>query len=429
MRAVVRTTIAIGAVLASAGAATITALPASAAQATQAHRTAHPSATKFAMRGWAYGTRVLGGDIPVSSAPTAYEALPCTNRAGIVRTNHLVTAKLPSLGTISGVQTRAWTTRKAGVVSSWSRNTIGKVVLSDSPLGTLYLDAVSTTARAFHDGTRFRTSTHTDVARLRFQGPAGPAMTLPLPAPNRPVEIPGFATVTIAKSVTGTNSRGAHAAANGILVKLHATKSTVGVARAVSFIYSGVRSGLFNGKSYGLSASAASNVLNVGPNPLLKLRCVGTRGKVQTSSLAGINLGDQVVVHAAKNEQMGNQTSRHAWGFERSKVASVNIGDGQLRIEGIVGQANVSRRGPKLRTFKRSTAGTSTGKIYVNGKLQQFPDTGVLQIPGVAKIQAKVVKNIRSGISVTALRVTLLDGTGAVLNLGTAELKVRRILR
>ena len=67
------------------------------------------------------------------------------------------------------------------------------------------------------------------------------------------------------------------------------------------------------------------------------------------------------------------------------------------------------------------------GAIYVNGQIQKFPETGVLEIPGVAKIESKVVERLRFGIGVTALRITVLDGTGAVINLGNAQFQVKPI--
>ena len=49
----------------------------------------------------------------------------------------------------------------------------------------------------------------------------------------------------------------------------------------------------------------------------------------------------------------------------------------------------------------------------------------MLNIPGVAKLERNVVHRYTNGISVIALRVTLLDGSGAVLDLGEAHLKIK----
>lgn len=61
------------------------------------------------------------------------------------------------------------------------------------------------------------------------------------------------------------------------------------------------------------------------------------------------------------------------------------------------------------------------GRITADGERQSFPDTGVLEFPGVAKLEAKVVERRKQLTSVVGLRITLLDGTGAVIDLGTAK--------
>jgi len=425
MRLVIRTTVAAVAALAVASATAAVVSPASADRAAKPKQP-NPAATPYAMRGWGYGSIVVGGKVPAASAPTGFEVFGCTNRSDVVRENHEVAATLPQLGTVSAIKTRAWTAREGDTVSAYAQNSIGQVVLSDSPLGTLLLDAVTTTARAYHDASGFHTETNTDLAKLRFEPPIGPAQTLALPAPGRPIDIPGFATITVAHAKTASGATGARAFANGLKIELHATGSVVRVAHAVAQIDNGVRAGLFHGSSYAVGGNAAAGVLDLGRNPLLKMKCAGTGGVTRTKSLAGLDLGGQVVLGAAKSQDRAQQNGRRAWGFETSRVASLSLGGGALRIEGVVGRVNVSRSGEGLRTLKSNTNVTSLGKIFVNGEEQELPDTGVIEIPGVAKIEPHVVSQIKNGLAVTALRISLLDGTGAVINLGNAQLQIRR---
>jgi hypothetical protein len=410
MRLALRTIVAAVAALAVTSTAAVVVSPASADRAAKPKKP-NPASTPYAMRGWGYGTIVVGGKIPAASAPTGFEVFGCTNRSDIVRENHEVAATLPQLGTVSAVQTRAWTSREGDTVSAYAQNSIGQVVLSDSPLGTLLLDAVTTTARAYHDASGFHTETNTDLAKLRFQPPVGPAQTLAIPAPGRPIDIPGVATITLAHALTKADANGARAFANGLKIKLHATGTVVRVAHAVAQIDNGATSGLFHGSSYAVGGNAAAGILDLGRNPLLKMKCAGTGGVTRTKSLAGLDLGGQVVLGAAQDQDMAQQNGRRAWGFETSRVASLSLGGGALRIEGVVGRVNVSRSGEGLRTLKSNTDGTSLGKIFVNGQEQALPDTGVIEIPGV---------------SVTALRISVLDGTGAVIDLGNAQLQIRR---
>jgi hypothetical protein len=61
----------------------------------------------------------------------------------------------------------------------------------------------------------------------------------------------------------------------------------------------------------------------------------------------------------------------------------------------------------------------------VNGREQAFPKSGVLKIPGLVKLERAVVTRSPRGISVIGLRITLLDGSGAVVDLAEARLRIR----
>ena len=67
--------------------------------------------------------------------------------------------------------------------------------------------------------------------------------------------------------------------------------------------------------------------------------------------------------------------------------------------------------------------------MTVQGESQEFPDSNVLEIPGVAKLERSIIERSEDGIHVIALRVTLLDGSGAVLKLGEASMAIRRAAR
>jgi hypothetical protein len=363
--------------------------------------------------------------VPVDSGATAHRILACTNKVGQDRTNEIADAALPSLGTVSAVKTHVRTIRDGSTVGVLSENTIGKVTLSDSPLGTLLLDAISTTAYAYNDGSAFNATTNTDLAKLQFQPPVGPPLDLALPKPGQPVEIPGFGKVELAHSWKPATANGARAFANGLKVQLYATNTIVRVAHAAAVIGSDVKHGIFAGESYSLGGTALGNIVTVGKNALLTMPCSGTAGATRARQLAGVDLAGQIVVGAAKSEEMGDQNGKKAWGFERSKVASVSLGNGALVIDGVVGQVNVTRTGPKPKDLSRDANGTTIGSITVNGTPQALPFDQVIEIPGVAKLEPKVVTQVPNGIKVTALRVTLLDGTGAVLELGNARLQIR----
>ena len=75
---------------------------------------------------------------------------------------------------------------------------------------------------------------------------------------------------------------------------------------------------------------------------------------------------------------------------------------------------------------KAGTAdGTTVGKVLVGGQEMAFLDTDVIEIPGLAKIEQHIVTKGKIGIKVVALRITLLDGTGAVIDLGSAQRAIK----
>lgn len=411
---------AVGAALLAVALTPLTAVPVSAA-ATPTTERAGKAPTEFSFRANGYATRVTGSQVPADSGPVAFQVLPCTNQLGAHRTNDLTDVALPGLGTVSGARTRVWTTKKGDTVSAWSRHKVSSVVLSDSPLGTLSITAIKTTARAFHDAKGFHTETGTDVGKLQFAPAVGPTQTLPLPLPNQPVEIPGFGVVTLAHSKTRSNATGAVAYANGLRVELLATGSVVRIAHGHAEIGGGVRSGIFHGHAAGVSGKLATDAVSLGKNPHSIMPCSGTDGEVRTKELTGLDLGGQVTVGAVSNKQMAKQTGARATGYEQSSVASISLGGGALVIDGIVAKARATRTGSKVTT---SSKGTRLGSITVNGEQQSMPDTGVLEVPGVARLEPGLVTTTRTGITVVGLRITLLDGSGGVLDLATAKMRI-----
>jgi hypothetical protein len=177
---------------------------------------------------------------------------------------------------------------------------------------------------------------------------------------------------------------------------------------------------VFGGSSYASRVQALDDNLTSGRTPLLLMPCQGTHGQVKQRNLADLNLDDTIRLTGLQTKQSAEQTRTKASGFEEASVARLNLGDGQLVVTAIVGRANVDRSGGHI---ARNAAGTRLGKVLVNGERRQFPDTDTLKIPGVAKLQRNIISRNKTGISVTALRITVLDGTGAVINLGHAEIR------
>ncbi len=381
-------------------------------------------ATSFAFQGTGFGTRVNGGQIPASSSTTSYQHLGCTNLAGRDKSNDVAHVKVPGLGTASGVKTRTWTTLRHGVAAVHSSHSIADLTVASSGVGSLTIDAIHSVSKAFHDGSGFHSTTATTVGDLTFKPTTGPRQTFPAPTPDQPITIPGLATITLGRSSRQHGSLGATASANALVVDVVATGTLVTIAHTRASIGAGLTSGVFRGHSNATRVvTALTDLAHSGPQPLSLMGCLGTRGHLVTKSIAGVTLGGQLVVKGLSSSQRASQDAR-AHGFEQASIARINLGHGQLVVNGIVGRATVAQTAHGL---ARSAKGTRLGSITAGGKTLRFPRTGVLEIPGVAKLERHVVTRSKTGIKVVALRLTVLDGSGAVINLGEAQLQVHRL--
>lgn len=392
------------------------------AESSNTTRAAALTPTAFALQGSGFGSKVLGGDVPAGSDTTAFQALGCDNKAGRVRRNHEAEVTVPGLGVASGVVTTLRTTKRNGVVASTSTQRIASIVLAESGVGSLSIEALRSEARAYHDARGFGSTATTDIGRLVFRPAGSEPQVLPLPSVGEPVVVPGLAEIELGKHKRTKSRDGASARATGLNIHVvpTGTTATIGVARAK--IGGGVRGLLFRGNSAGVRADGLDGTFSKGRTPLTVMPCQGTHGKVTGKSIAGLDLTDQIEVGALNSGQMARQTGRNARAWERGSVASIDLNDGQLVVQGIVGKANAYKRGARSTYNAR---GTSVGTVTFDGEVQQFPDTGVLEIPGVARLEPKVVKRTRRGISVVGLRVTLLDGSLATIDLGLAKIGTR----
>ena len=406
----------------AAGGALAVAPPAGSAAAPAAAPASKTTPTAFALAGSGFGTRARGGALPAGSDTTAFQVIGCTNRAGKSNENHVTSVALPGLGTAYGVTTRVWTVTKGSTVSSYSRNSTARVVLGDAATGVVEINGITSLSRAFHDAKGFHARTRTAIGSILYKPAAGEAQKLELPTPGQPVTVPGVATISVGSTAESTSRSHARAKADTISIKSMLTMSTAQVAHSRALIFKGIKSGLFTGRSSSAQGTAAEDHVSFGHTPLSVMPCQGTGGAEWTKSIVRVDRGSEIFLSGLSSRQMGEQTGILAQGFERGRVDVLEINGGELRVEKIVGRVNVIRRAGQV---ERNTNGTQIGTVTANGETQQFPDSDVLNIPGVAKLERDIVDRSRNGISVTALRITLLDGSGAVLNLGVARLYIK----
>lgn len=383
----------------------------------------------FGMSAFGFGAKVKGGQLPVGSGPIARAIVACNNVAGITKDHATAAVDLPGLGKLEGVETKVWTRKKGGTVSTYARHTIADVVLADSGFGKLSLTGVTAWSRAYHDASGFHTDTRTSLLGIKLTPPGGlPPQTFPVPAPGNPITIPGVATIRIGGSTEVHGKHRAIAQATGLRVRLQPTDTTVALARAVARLVDATN-GVFGGIAYGARADILQPdqdpIVQVGSTPQVFMPCAGTDNQVLSSSVASVPIPG-LDVSVAEVSEKSSATRRRAKGWEQASIAHVDLG-GQLQIDGIKARAFVERvRGKK--GVIRDTTGTGALTITVQGQPQQIPIDGQpIEIPGLVKIEFNLVKKLKAGLEVTAVRLTLLDGTGAVVNLGVARMRVGQL--
>ena len=181
---------------------------------------------------------------------------------------------------------------------------------------------------------------------------------------------------------------------------------------------------MFRGSSAGLRAQAVDGLLTKKRTPNTLMPCQGTGGKAQTKDIAGVDVTGAIEVGALSSGQRTWKKGKVTRAWERGRVAGLDLGDGELVIEAVQAQANLIKRKGQRTRF--NAQGTTIGRIMVDGTPQEFPDTGPLEIPGLARIEPRVVNRTKQTFSVVGLRVTLLEGTGGVIDLGTAKIGGKR---
>lgn len=401
--------------------------PAHAAPVVPAKSAAAPTPTDFGLHAMGYGTAIKGGDIPLASGATGFAHITCTTLAGLNRSNGVANVDLPGLGTIDALDTKVATVKQGGTVSAISHHALAGITLVETALGSLSLGAVTADAKVWHNSTGFHSKVDTQIAGIVLTPPGGDPQVIAIPSPGQPIEIPGLLRITLGEKKVTKKPGFIFARAQGLLVEILPTKTKVKIALSRARMTDEIVNSIMSGYAAGLKGKILDPVVTIGRTPVKELPCEGTGGQVKQTAAVDLNIPSALNVSAAQAKVFGAQWGRRrARAWTEASVASINLGGGALVIEGIKARANVIRKPGEL---IRNTKGTGTLTITANGEPQTIPPIGVLEIPGLVRIEEAVTTRIRGGIQVIALQITLLDGTGAVIDLGVARAQVKKAIR
>ncbi len=283
------------------------------------------------------------------------------------------------------------------------------------------INGITSTSRAYHNGTGFHASTNTKVVSIDLNGTLLGGVVAG-PTAGNPVTVPGIATISVGPSKKSAGAHGASASADALRVKLLVTGTTVYLAHSRATINDGVVSGVFQGSAYASKVNALDGTVTSGKTPLIVMPCQGTNGKVIRRDVTRIN-PNGLVIKGLHADESADQTAKTAFGYERGRVARVRVFDATngIVVRGIVGKANV--RYAAGQGVTTNTKGSGILGVRVGGTPRAFGADGVINVAGVAKLQAHIVKKTKRSIQVTELRVTLLDAVnnGVQVDLGVAK--------
>jgi hypothetical protein len=209
---------------------------------------------------------------------------------------------------------------------------------------------------------------------------------------------------------------------DALVVTFFPSKTTVRLAHSAAKLTTGVKRGYFHGFSAATETRSTDKTLQSGPQPLLKMPCLGTGGQVRAKSTTQAGPEGAVETNEAHTRQMSTSTDRAASGFEEASIDSTSVGGGQLVLTGVVGRVNVTRTKDGL---TRDIQGTTIGSASVNGQSFALPELDGFTIPGLVRVDTNVVTELPDGLDVVAVRLTYLDGTDRVTDLGHANLSIR----
>ena len=154
-------------------------------------------------------------------------------------------------------------TRSPRTAGSTSRRS----TLADTPLGSLYIEAVVSTSRAWHNSTGFHSTARADVADIVFDSILAPPKHLRLPLPGKSITVPGVASISLGVGTETSNARGASAEMDALKVRVIPTGTTVYLGHSAASIRPGAPTGVLPRLAFGLKADIAEGIVTSDRTP------------------------------------------------------------------------------------------------------------------------------------------------------------------
>ena len=403
----------LAAVTATAIAVTATTSPAGAAVATK----------RPTFIGSAYGSVATLGSL-VHSGATSYVS-ECTPTVNTARTNKTAALPLPQLGNVGAVTTRVSSTRTGRTVASV---TTTKTAATSLLGGLVQAKAITTSARVSLTGATYASASSSTLLGLTVAGRPIKAN----PSRNQTIALPGLGRVVLNKQTTSVAATQHTAAVTALQLVLNPGTSamlpagTVVVGRANAGLHAPTYQRPY-GSAYG-STVQVGNTAASGRTAAVYLPC-GAGTATSSNTIASTHLAGVLSTGTVTSSANSTDTSKATSAATRSRIASVNLVNGIVKVHAVTTEAHATRTGSHLTLSSR---GTSLAGLTIHGKAAVIPArTTSRTIPGLGTLYFNRTSKTSTGISVTALQLVLSQpqgsiAKGTVITVGTATAGVRK---
>lgn len=282
--------------------------------------------TDFQFSADAYGTyanvgrTVIAGKTAVSTLGACGTVSPPVHSENTVVSES--TPPLLSTGVIN-------TTADGRILADGTLESIATADVHDVNLlaGLITADEVLAVSSTTHNDGGFQTSAAgSNLVNLNVAG----IPIIVTPAPNTDIALLGFGHVVLNEQITRERSGTASLTVNMIhvfITEANVLNIAVGTEIIVSHAFSSLTSGVhgtLDGTAYGSKATVL-RVVTSGPSALVKMPCLGTRGRIKTNSVAQVLLPGIFSVGEVVDTAQGTVNSTSAVGETTSTVQGVAV--------------------------------------------------------------------------------------------------------
>jgi hypothetical protein len=255
------------------------------------------------------------------------------------------------------------------------------------------------------------------------------------------IEIPGLGKLEPGYARTGVGARQAVARALSLRMTMYGQDGVAGgtddsmtkMGRSYAKVIAEMPHAVMGGSGWAAEADLAGGSAHIGDMVPKMLPCQGTDGLTRTNSVSSAFLPGAVLggLKARSHGEISKSGRVRAWTEGSVKHIGLGEGDMAMAIEGVVGRVNLATD-KAGRIVRRNTEGTIPGVLNFQGQSYTLPLDQAPELPPELASMISIETGITDtsdarGLKVTALRITMLDGTaaGTVYNFGNARANIR----